>query len=236
MPSPSVYRSWIGPRQYQLKFIPIGFLPSSISVISFTNGIFSHQHSLQLETQCLAHSLLHELISIDRNSEASLLLHSLITHHIPSLSPSLEFFIHSSLNHGSSEHLHHSLSLLSSSSLFPRLLINCLRKQERTIWTRVIHNSLDILFLFRTTLYGGDLELASACISVLQGVVCSGSEVAISPSLPLSETSYRWCDLNALRYVCQSWFQSFLVHTSSSFNHVRILLWMCVLLTKQGLS
>ena len=118
MPSPSVYRSWIGPRQYQLKFIPIGFLPSSISVISFTNGIFSHQHSLQLETQCLAHSLLHELISIDRNSEASLLLHSLITHHIPSLSPSLEFFIHSSLNHGSSEHLHHSLSLLSSSSVF----------------------------------------------------------------------------------------------------------------------
>ena len=75
------------------------------------------------------------------------------------------------------------------------------------------------MFLFRTTLYGGDLELASACISVLQGVVCSGSEVAIRPSLPFSETSYKWCDLNAVKSVCQPWLRSFLDSILFIFQH-----------------
>ena len=205
-----MYHSWIGPKQLLFKYIPIGFIPSTLSTLSFTNCVYTHQSSLLLESSCLAHSLLHELLLTNHSVEASSLLHSLITHRTPSLSPSLEFFLHSSLNHSSSLHLQQTLSLLSSSSLFPRILIDCLRKQERTIWTRIIHNPLDILFLFRTTLYGGDLELASACISVLQGVACSGSEVAIPLSLPSKDIAYRWCDWDSVRSVCQSEYLSFL--------------------------
>lgn len=163
-----------------------------------------------MESQCLAHSLLHELLSINQVHEASLLLNSLLANHTPSISISLEFFIHSSLNHSSSQHLTQALSLLSSTSLFPRLIINCLRKQERTIWSRIIHNALDILFLFRTTLYGGDLSLASACINVLQGVLCSASEVSLTASIPLSEALYKWCDWEAVKSASQTWAQCLL--------------------------
>lgn len=191
-------KGWIGPKQYQFASIPVGFHLSSWSTISVYNSFYRHSNEgeLRLDTQCILNSPLLQLIQSSHTIEASMLLDFFYHKHIPALLPALEFMIHSALNHSTPEVLHSTLTFLSAYSIFPQVLIGCLRKQERSTWPYALHNPLDILYLFRIFLNAGQVQFATAIISVLQGIDCVASETfiphSIHPELSL------WCDGKAI--------------------------------------
>lgn len=183
-------QSWIGPKQYQFAFVPFGVFPDAWCCLSFYNTFFHHANDGEapLEVTSILSSPLLSCLAHHQPDEASRLLRYVYALHMPSLSHSLEFMVHSALNHGSPSLLHETLLLLSSLPLFPAILVDCLRKEERSTWKKALHNPLDILFIFRACLNHGAIAFATATISVLQGVDCSASEFALPhPSSPSSE-------------------------------------------------
>lgn len=191
------FRRWVGPRQLLQRGLPLGLHAASLTLVALANTALRRLASLPpLETSSLAHALLQELLSRDSLALAQTTLQQLQSDETPDLAASLEFLLHSSLNHGSRDHLQKTMKLLATSPLFPAVLVNCLRKQERTTWPRALHNPLDILFLFRRFLSRGNPDFAAGIVSVLQGVSCTGSEVCLP--FPAGTASrdylYTWCD------------------------------------------
>lgn len=189
----------MGPKQFQFGFLPVGVVPDVWSCVTFFNAFFQHANdgAAPLEVRCVADSPLLQCLVLHRPDCAAQLLRALHTLHTPSLDASLEFLLHSALNHGSPALLAEALRQLAALPLFPFVLIDCLRKQERATWRRVLHSPADILFLFRRFLQGGFTRFAMAVISVLQGVDCSASEFALPP--PPHDQLYIWCDPEAVR-------------------------------------
>ena len=196
---PALQRSWIGPKQFQFAFLPIGVIPDVWSCITFFNTFFQHANdgAAPLEVRCIADSPLLQCLLLHRGDCAAQLLHALYKLHTPALISALEFSFHSALNHGSPALLQDTLHQLASLPLFPFVLIDCLRKQERSTWQKVLHNPADVLFLFRRFLNAGYTRFAMAVISVLQGVDCSASEFALPP--PPYDQLYIWCDQEAVQ-------------------------------------
>lgn len=198
-PAPAALRSWVGPKQFQFGFLPVGVVPDVWSCVTFFNAFFQHANdgAAPLEVRCVADSPLLQCLVLRRPDCAAQLLCALHTLHTPSLDASLEFLLHSALNHGSAALLAEALHQLAALPVFPFVLIDCLRKQERATWRRVLHSPADILFLFRRFLQAGFTRFAMAVISVLQGVDCSASEFALPP--PPHDQLYVWCDPEAVR-------------------------------------
>lgn len=191
------FRRWIGPHQHQQLAVPLGVHCPTLSLVAASNGALRHQQaSLRLEVSCLAHALLQELLARGFPSLAAAALRRLSDAATPDLAASLEFLLHASLNHSLPHHLAASMKLLASSPLFPAVLVNCLRKQERTTWPRALHDPLDVLFLFRQFLYRGNSDFAAGVVSVLQGVSCAGSEVCLPfpAGTKSADFLYTWCD------------------------------------------
>lgn len=200
------FRKWIGPHRLQQRAIPLGLHCPTLSLVAVGNGVLRHQQSsLRLEVSCLAHAPLQELLARGFPSLAASALRRLEAAATPDLAASLEFLLHASLNHSNTQHLALTMKLLASSPLFPPVLVNCLRKQERTTWPRALHDPLDVLFLFRQFLYRGNPDFAAGVVSVLQGVSCVGSEVCLPfpAGTKANEFLYTWCDAEGvLRVAC----------------------------------
>lgn len=191
------FRRWIGPRQLLQRGLPLGLRAASLALVALANPALRRQGPAPaLEASSLAHALLQELLARGFLPLAQTSLQLLQNDETPDLAASLEFLLHSSLNHGSPDHLQKTMKLLSTSPLFPAVLVNCLRKQERTTWPRALHDPLDILLLFRKFLSRGNPDFAAGIVSVLQGVSCAGSEVCLP--FPAGTASrdflYTWCD------------------------------------------
>lgn len=223
-------KTWIGPKQYQFASIPFGFIPQSWSSISFYNTFYRHNNEgeIILETTCLLNSPLLVLLQSSHLHEANQFLQVFYQQHIPNLLPSLEFMIHSALNYSTPSILHTVLHFLSSYSIFPQILIGCLRKQERTTWPRALTNPFDILYLFRIFMNAGETHFASLILSVLQGVDCKVSETYIQPPSSLSQLSL-WCNFNSIKQHIQpsftfltesfSWIWNDTTHETECITH-----------------
>ena len=77
------------------------------------------------------------------------------------------------MNNEDSSFLANCLQLLSQLPYYSRILVRCLRKQERSLWPFAVQRTEDILQLFHSFLFTGDIEYAVTTISILQGLVCN---------------------------------------------------------------
>ena len=93
----------MGPKQFQFGFLPVGVVPDVWSCVTFFNAFFQHANdgAAPLEVRCVADSPLLQCLVLRRPDCAAQLLFALHTLHTPSLDASLEFLLHSALNHGS---------------------------------------------------------------------------------------------------------------------------------------
>ena len=41
-PAPAALRSWVGPKQFQFGFLPVGVVPDVWSCVTFFNAFFQH--------------------------------------------------------------------------------------------------------------------------------------------------------------------------------------------------
>lgn len=143
---------------------------------------------LQPLVVCCYHLLIAELLHANQPAVASAYLQLGVSLKLPGFTSSLEYLLHYSLNNNNSSFLAVCLQLLSQLPYYSRLLVRCLRKQERSMWPFAVQRTEDIIELFHSFLFTNDMEYSITTISILQGLVCNASqtrEVTTAKSVPI---------------------------------------------------
>lgn len=131
---------------------------------------------LQPIVVCCYHLLIAELLYADQEAVASAYLQLGVSLKLPGFVSSLEYLLHCALNNDNASFLAACLQLLSQLPYYSRILVRCLRKQERSMWPFAVQKTEDIVQLFHTFLFTNDMEYSITTISILQGLLCNASQ------------------------------------------------------------
>lgn len=128
---------------------------------------------LQPIVVCCYHLLIAELLHANQLAVASAYLQLGVSLKLPGFISSLEYLLHYAINNDNSSFLAICLQLLSQLPYYSRILVRCLRKQERSMWPFAVQKTEDIIQLFHTFLFTNDMEYSITTISILHGLLCS---------------------------------------------------------------
>ena len=153
--------------------LPFGYSWKDLSFFCMKGPLHSHDLVLHPISICSFHLLLASLLNARQNTIASAVLGMSLQRNPFGLNDSIEYLLHFALNSGNPPFLAATFQLLSQLPLFSRILVRCLRKQERSMWPFAIKNTCEVCCLFHSFLISDDLEYAITTISILQGLACS---------------------------------------------------------------
>lgn len=143
---------------------------------------------LQPIAVCCYHLLIAELLHANQLVIASAYLQLGVSLKLPGFVSSMEYLLHNAINNDDSSFLAICLQLLSQLPYYSRILVRCLRKQERSMWPFAVQKTEDIIHLFHTFLFTNDMEYSITTISILHGLLCNVSQTSesVGPTIPIS--------------------------------------------------
>ena len=184
----------IQPRTDALAF---GYSWKSLSFFCLQGPTHARDASLHAISVCSFHLLLAALLYSRQNTVAAAVLTMSLQRNPFGANDSLEYLLHFALNSGNPSFLAATFQLLSQLPLFSRILVRCLRKQERSMWPFAIKNTCEVCHLFHSFLLSDDFEYAVTTISILQGLACSVAGEWPKPAAeayhPVSLKQWRGC-------------------------------------------
>lgn len=184
----------IQPRTDALAF---GYSWKSLSFFCLQGPTHARDASLHAISVCSFHLLLAALLYSRQNTVAAAVLTMSLQRNPFGANDSLEYLLHFALNSGNPSFLAATFQLLSQLPLFSRILVRCLRKQERSMWPFAIKNTCEVCHLFHSFLLSDDFEYAVTTISILQGLACSVADEWPKPAAeayhPVSLKQWRGC-------------------------------------------